>query len=156
MEATLASNADAQLILKLYELRREETMRKARSWMLGQFWPSTLDEFLAVQRAAGTTENAYLRQVASYWDMAASFVLHGALDADLFIECNSENFFLLAKFQDLLPEIRPVMPSFLAKTEQLVQKYGNARQKFEGMVKAVPGRRAAYAARKASASNQAT
>ena len=149
MEATLASNADAQLILKLYELRREETMRKARSWMTGQFWPATIDEFLAVQRAAGTNENCYLRQVSSYWDMAASFVLHGALDADLFIECNSENFFLLAKFQPLMSEIRTVMPSFFAKTEQLVMKHGTARQKFEGMVKAVPGRRAAYEARRA-------
>lgn len=141
MEATLASNADAQLVLKLYELRREETMRKARAWMTGKFWPATIEDFLAVQQATGGEENRYLRQVASYWDMAASFVLHGALDADLFIECNSENFFLLAKFQDLMPEIRKNMPNFLIKTEMLTQKYGNARQKFESMLKGVPRRR---------------
>jgi hypothetical protein len=141
MEATLASNADAQLVLKLYELRREETMRKARAWMTSKFWPATIEEFLAVHQAMGGEENRYLRQVSSYWDMAATFVLHGALDADLFIECNSENFFLLAKFQDLMPEIRKNMPSFLLKTEMLTQKYGNARQKFEGMLKAVPKRR---------------
>jgi hypothetical protein len=141
MEATLASNADAQLILKLYELRREDVMRQARAWMSGQFWPDTIEDFLAVQQASGTTENCYLRQVSSYWDMAATFVLHGALDADLFIECNSENFFLLAKFQPLLESIRKHMPLFLVKTEQLVQRYVTARQKFEGMVKVVPARR---------------
>ena len=107
---TLASGEDAGLILKLYELRREPTMRAARHWLSAQFWPQTAEEVFLVQNEFGSQHNQYLRQVLTYWEMAASFVLRGALDADLFLECNSENIFLLAKFRPLLNEIRVVAP----------------------------------------------
>jgi len=67
----LSTNNDAELILKLYELRTEPTMREARNWITTEFWPNTAEEFFAVQRGRGTKENAYLRQVTSYWEMAA-------------------------------------------------------------------------------------
>ena len=70
--------ADAQLILHLYELRRETEMRKARSWWAGSFWPETAEDYVKVASAFSIPENAWLRQVISYWDMAASFVLRGA------------------------------------------------------------------------------
>ena len=98
--------ADAQLILKLYDLRREAEMRKARNWWLVTFWPMTADDIIKVASALGTDENAWFRQVAGYWDMAASFVNRGILNADLFLEGGSsgEMVFLFAKIQPVLKE----------------------------------------------------
>ena len=72
-----ATAKDAQLILQLYDLRREVELRKARSWWLGEFWPNGADDFMKVAYTMGTQENNWLRQVPSYWSMAASFVLEG-------------------------------------------------------------------------------
>ena len=134
-ESTLATTDDATLILKLYELRTEDTMRQARAWMTGQFFPQTAEEFFAISNAAATQENAWYRQVLSYWEMAAAFVLHGALNADLFVDCNAEPFFLYAKFLPLLPEIRKKMPGFLAKTGQVVEQSPTAQAKVEQMAR---------------------
>lgn len=98
MEQMLASSADAQIILKLYELRTEALMRQARAWVAGEFWPRTADEYFAVANNPADPHNAFLRQVLSYWEMAAAMVLHGAVSAELFLDCNGEGFFFLAKF----------------------------------------------------------
>ena len=143
MDATLANNADAQLILKLYELRTEEGLRSARKWVVGEFWPTTSEEFFAVQRAMGSDHNAYLRQVVSYWEMAAAFVLHGALDAELFFDCVGENLLLLAKFHPILGEIRKELPSFLKNTDELTRRFPAVRQRLEGIVKMLESRAAA-------------
>ena len=79
----MASTADAQVILELYKLRQEEGLRKARNFMGFEFWPKDLEELRAVSRAPGSDKNAYWRQVITYWEMAASLVLRGAVDADL-------------------------------------------------------------------------
>jgi hypothetical protein len=145
-ESTLATTDDAGLILKLYELRTEATMRQARSWMAGEFFPETAEEFFAIPNASGTQENAWFRQVLSYWEMAAAFVLHGALNAELFVDCNTEPFFLYAKFLPLLPEIRKRMPGFLSKLGQVVEQSPTARAKVEQASRNVASRRAAIAA----------
>ena len=75
MERMLASPADAEIILKLYELRTEKEMRQARAWMTGQWWPNTADEFLSVAQNPASEHNAWFRQVATYWEMAAALVL---------------------------------------------------------------------------------
>jgi hypothetical protein len=142
MDTMLATNADAQLILKLYELRTEVGMRKARKWVTEQFWPQTAQDALRVLCAFGTDENAYLRQVLSYWEMAAAFVLHGALDADLFLACNGENLFILAKLHPFLKEIREESPFFLIRTEELTMKFPTARRRLEAMIKREEARRA--------------
>jgi hypothetical protein len=80
------THADAELILKLYEARREPEIRKARHWWLQNFWPQSADEVLAVTRAGGTQENAWFRQVLGYWGIAVSFVQHGILNEALFLE----------------------------------------------------------------------
>jgi hypothetical protein len=143
MDATLANNADAQLILKLYELRTEECLRSARKWVVGEFWPTTGEEFFAVQRAMGTDHNAYLRQVVSYWEMAGAFVLHGALDAELFFDCVGENLLLLAKFHPILGEIRKELPGFLKNTDELTRRFPAVRQRLEGTIKMLESRAAA-------------
>jgi hypothetical protein len=93
----------ADLILKLYDLRREETMRKARNWIFG-FNPTSADEY--VQTMMDPEVGAYLRMVVSYWEMAAAMVNHGAIDADLFNDTTGEHIIVFAKIEPLLAELR--------------------------------------------------
>src|ERR1700761_7710654 len=141
-ESTLATTQDADLVLKLYQLRTESVMRQARKWVVGEFFPDTAEQVLAVQANSASQEAAWLRQVCSYWDMAAAFVLHGALNAELFLDCNPEPFYLYAKFQALLPEIRKKSPNFFAKMEQIVEEYPAARARVEQLVQGMPARKA--------------
>ncbi|HWF67270.1 MAG TPA: hypothetical protein VN670_08195, partial [Acidobacteriaceae bacterium] len=131
---------DAQLILKLYELRREELLRKARRWIVSDFNPKTAEEFLAVINDPGSEKNAYYRQVLSYWEMAASLVLHGAVKPDLFFDSNGEGLYILAKFSPFREEIqaRTGRP-FMRQTSQLVEKYTVARDLFHRMRKQFEG-----------------
>ena len=147
MERMLATPADAEIILKLYELRTEAVMRQARAWM-GQFWPKTAAEYFAVAENMADPHNAYLRQATSYWEMAAALVLHGAVSSELFIDCNGEGFFLLAKFAPLLDEIRAKYPGFLMKTSELINRYSAAAQRYETTLKMVDGIRERMAAAK--------
>src|SRR5208282_218725 len=142
-ESTLATTADADLILKLYQLRTEATMREARAWMTGQFFPQTVEEFFAVSNGFAMKENAWYRQVLSYWEMAAAFVLHGALNAELFVDCNAEPFFLYAKFLPLLPEIRKKMPGFLFKVGQVVEQSPAAQARVEQAARNLAAKQAA-------------
>jgi hypothetical protein len=82
MERMLASPADAEIILSLYKLRTETLMRQARAWVTGAFWPTTAEEFLAVSESPDDPHSAWLRQVITYWEMAAAMVLHGAVSAE--------------------------------------------------------------------------
>ena len=84
--AKKATANDAQVVMQLYDLRREAEMRKARSWFAGEFWPQDADEFLKVVNAFGSQENAWMRQVSGYWDMATAFVVHGAVNEELFLQ----------------------------------------------------------------------
>jgi hypothetical protein len=154
MDTMLATNADAQLILKLYELRTEQGLRSARKWIGEEFWPTTAEEFFAVWHASGTEHNAYLRQVLSYWEMAGSFVLHGALDADLFFDCNGENLFLLAKFHFLLGEIRKQAPGFLKNTEELTRRFPAEGLRLERMIEKMELRREKMELRRAAPAHQ--
>lgn len=142
MERMLATPADAEIILRLYELRRETVMRQARAWVLGEFWPKSADEYLAVALNAADPHNAYIRQVTSYWEMAAAMVLHGSLSAELFVDCNGEGFFLLAKFASFLDELRQRQPMFLSKTSELVKRIPAAAARYEAALKNIEGMRA--------------
>jgi hypothetical protein len=119
--ANKATYDDANLILRLYELRREETMRKARQWF-GSFTPKNQDEIQKVT-TFGTQENAYMRMVLSYWDMAASMVTSGVLNEELFLESGGELLFTWEKVREIVPESRKRMnnPSYLKNLETLAQ-----------------------------------
>src|SRR5246127_4218070 len=129
------TSADAELILKLYDLRREAEMRKARQWWVGEFFPENADDFLKVAWAMGTQENNWLRQVGGYWSMAASFVLQGALNEELFLQpaVSGEMYFLLAKVQPFLKELREKSgdPLMFANVEKVItgSKFGRERLK---------------------------
>ena len=137
MERMLATPADAEIILKLYELRTEAVMRQARAWMTGEFWPAAVEEFNAVAENPKDPHNPHLRQVITYWEMAAALVLHGAVSADLFVDCNAEGFFLLAKFAPILDAIREKNPTFLSKTTEVVNRFAAAAQRYESIQKRV-------------------
>jgi hypothetical protein len=142
MERMLATPADAEIILKLYQLRTEALMRQARAWMIGEFWPATAEEFLAVATNPGDPHNAWFRQVVTYWEMAAAMVLHGAVSAELFVDCNAEGFYLLAKFAHILEGIREKMPTFMIKTSELINRFTAASARYEGVLKNAEVRRA--------------
>src|SRR5581483_3950410 len=116
-----ATHADAELVLKLYDLRRESVMREARNFIAG-FNPQSADEIVALVNVSGTKENAYFRQVTSFWEMAATLVLHGTLNEGLFLDVAGELFFIYAKFAPFLEEVRAKleMPGFLAKSEEII------------------------------------
>jgi hypothetical protein len=122
-----AAYQSAELILKLYELRREETMRKARSWFI-TFNPDTADDIGAVLRGE---HSAYFRMVTSFWDMAASFVNNGAIDEKMFNDANGEHIVVFAKMEPVLEQHRKNVgqPHYLAQLEQLVQRVPNAKER---------------------------
>ena len=96
---------DANLILRLYEMRREERMRKARAWFTGQFKVATWDD---LQKLAppGSDENASFRMVVTYWDMVGSFITSGVLHKELFFQSGRELLLVWERLRDVLPEIR--------------------------------------------------
>ena len=126
-----ATATDAELILKLYELRRDPEMRKARDAMFTNFWPESAEAFLEVARAYGTDLNRYLRQVFGYWDMACSLVLHGALDEDLFFDCSNEMYPLFAKVHPFTREFREATgsPDAFLNMEKLIMSTEQSRER---------------------------
>jgi hypothetical protein len=141
MERMLATPADAEIILKLYELRTEAVMRQARAWVTGEFWPVTAAEFFAVAENPADLHNAWLRQVLTYWEMAAAMVVHGAVSEELFVDCNGEGFFLLAKFAPLLDAIREKNPDFMVKTSELVSRFSAATLRYDVILNRVEAMR---------------
>jgi hypothetical protein len=141
--------ADAELILKLYDLRREAEMRKARNWWLIDFWPQNSDDIIKIAMALGTQENAWLRQVGGYWDMAANLVIQGALSEELFLTpgISGEMFFIFAKVQPYLKDFREKLsaPDAFATIEKLVMKTKAGRER----LKTLQGRQAAFLKRRA-------
>ncbi|HUJ21743.1 MAG TPA: hypothetical protein VLX58_09495 [Bryobacteraceae bacterium] len=100
-----ATYEDANLLLRLYELRREDKMRAARDWFMKNFHASTLEEMLKLC-PPGSQENAYLRMVTSYWDMAASFVTGGVMHQELFTQNSRELLFVWERVRDVLAAMR--------------------------------------------------
>jgi hypothetical protein len=148
------THADAELILKLYDARREAELRKARSWYIGTFWPQSADEIIAIIRAMNTQENAWFRQVGGYWGMAASFVSHGVLNEELFLEpsFSGEMFFIYAKVAPFLKELREKMqnPGLFAGIEKIITGSQAARDRFAQVSKNVENARKSRLEAKAS------
>jgi hypothetical protein len=122
----------ANLILKLYELRREETMRKARTWFT-RFDPQSAQDVMNAMMNEETS--AYLRMVTTYWEMAASLVNNGAVDEKMFNDANGEHVFVFAKLQPILGELRQVFdsPQAFAHLERLVMNMPDAQERLDKM-----------------------
>jgi hypothetical protein len=121
---------EAGLILKLYELRREETMRKARDWYFREFNPQNMAEFSA---AIFGEHSGHVRMVVTYWDMAAALVNRGAISLDLFTETNGEHIGIFAKIEPILGEIRAAFgPQYASNLEKLIDATPDGRKRTAG------------------------
>lgn len=120
----------ADLILKLYDLRREETMRKARNWIWG-FNPTSAQEYMTTMMDPEV--GAYLRMVTSYWDMAAAMVNHGAIDAELFNDTAGEHMFIFAKVEPFLADLREMWqePKAFQHLEKVIFDQPNGAEKLK-------------------------
>src|SRR5271165_3588525 len=134
MSTPQATYNDADLLLTLYDLRREPVMREARTFF-AQFAPKSVDDILKVTNAFGTKEQAYLRQVVGYWEMAASLVNRGALNRELALDNFQEMFFVYAKIQPYLEAFRQEMgmPQFMRQAQQLAESSAETRERTAAM-----------------------
>jgi hypothetical protein len=127
----MSKHHDAELILKLYELRREPVMREARNWFF-TFNPQKPEDFLDT---VTSDKSGYYRMVISYWDMAASLVNNGAIDAQMFNDANGEHLFVYAKMEPFLAYLRRENgnPNFLAHLEKVVKEIPDYEEKIEAL-----------------------
>ena len=118
----------ATLIIRLYELRRDSTMREARNWFARSFNPSSIDD---VMQVVSGPNSAHFRMVTSYWDMACSFVLNGAIDEQMFNDANGEQHVVFAKIEPFIGEYRSRTgnPAYLASLEKLVMRAPGAKER---------------------------
>jgi hypothetical protein len=123
----MSKQDEANLILKLYDLRREPVMREARNWFF-TFNPTSAADYMETMFGE---HSGHARMVISYWDMAASLVNNGAIDAQMFNDANGEHFFVFAKIEPILEEIRTAsnQPEFLKNFETLVRQAPNSAER---------------------------
>lgn len=136
-----ATHKDAELCLKLYELRRDETLRKARNYVLFQFNPTNQEEFDKIAFAFGTPEQTYCRMVWSYWEQAAATVTRGAVHGELFDDFGGEMYFMYAKFRKFIPAVRrEINPHFLEHIEELANSTKERKERVERAWKSIQER----------------
>ena len=138
---------EAGLILKLYELRREDTMRKARDWYFREFNPESMED---ITKALFSEHSGHVRMVWTYWDMAAALVNHGAISLDLFVDTNGEHIGTFLKVEPFLAELRANFGAhYLVNLEKLIDAMPDGRQRMAALrerMKAMRGRLAAQSA----------
>jgi hypothetical protein len=127
----MSKQEDANLILKLYDLRREAVMRDARNWFF-TFNPTSIQDFFDTLLGE---HSGHYRMVVSYWDMAASMVNQGAIDEELFLASGGEMIFVYAKIARFLPELRQTFgsPELLQNMEMLIKRIPNIDEKIAQM-----------------------
>jgi hypothetical protein len=148
----MSKQEDANLILRLYELRREPVMREARNWLFS-FNPTNAAEYMEAMMGE---HSAHLRMVVSYWDMAASMVNNGAIDEQMFNDANGEHLFVFAKIEPVLEELRQQFnqPDMLKHFETLVRRVPENKEKLAGIRERIKMIQATMAERaKAQAAN---
>lgn len=109
----------AELVLKLYDLRREKKMRKARDWFV-RWFPNSAEDYM--KTVMDPKVGAYLRMVTSYWEMAAALVNQGCIDPEVFDVTNGEHYIMFAKIEPILPELRTLndRPTLFAQVEKQI------------------------------------
>ena len=144
----MSKQAEADLILKLYELRREGTMRKARDWYFLEFNPESMAD---ISNAMFSEHSGHLRMVLTYWDMAAALVNHGAIDMSFFNDANGEQIGVFSKVEPFLGEFRSAYnPQFLVNLEKLIDATPNGRKRTAGARERMKGVRSEIATRQQS------
>ena len=127
----MGKHEDADLILKLYDLRRESVMREARNWLF-TFNPTSIED---VMQAMVSEHGGHLRMVMSYWDMACALVTNGAIDETLFNQTNGEHIFVYMKIEPVIEDIRKMFdnPEFLKSLETVVKRIPDIETKLPQM-----------------------
>ncbi len=128
---------DAELALKVYDLRRETVMRQSRSIMTTQFWPKSYEELFEVTQPSHDW-NAAFRQVTSFWEMVYGFAKHGIVNPDFWVENNGEGLFLFSKFAPYVERLRQeITPTAFTNVEWIATNCETGRTRFELMKKRV-------------------
>lgn len=127
----MGKHEDADLILKLYDLRRETVMREARNWLF-TFNPTSVQDVMETMMGE---HSGHFRMVISYWDMACALVTNGAIDEDLFNQTNGEHVFVYMKIEPVLQDIRTMFnnPDFLKNLETVVKRIPDIETKLPEM-----------------------
>ena len=127
----MGKTEEADLILKLYDLRREATMREARNWLF-TFNPTSIQDVMEIMMGE---HSGHFRMVISYWDMACAMVTNGAIDEELFNQTNGEHIFVYMKIQPVLEDIRKMFdnPEFLKNLETVVKRIPEIETKLPAM-----------------------
>jgi len=127
----MGKHEDADLILKLYDLRREAVMREARNWLF-TFNPTGIQDVMEVMMGE---HSGHFRMVVSYWDMACAMVVNGAIDEELFNQTNGEHMFVYMKVEPVLQDIRAMFdnPEFLKSLETVVKRMPNIEARIASM-----------------------
>ena len=149
----MSKQEDADLILKLYDLRREAVMRDARNWFF-TFNPTSIQDFVDMMLS---DKNAYFRQVVSYWEMAATLVNHGAIDEAMFTDANGEHLFVYSKIEPFIPALKEAfqMTEYLPNLEALIKRTPNSAERLNQIrerMKTFAAMRAEHAAKASAAS----
>ena len=148
----MSKQAEAGLILKLYELRREDTLRKARDWYFREFNPQSMADF---NSAIFGEHSGHLRMVVTYWDMAAALVNNGAISLEFFNDANGEHIGVFSKIEPLLGEIRAAYgPQFATAFEKLIDATPDGRKRTAEARERMKAIRAELAAKQAKAAQQ--
>jgi hypothetical protein len=141
----MSKHEEADLILKLYDLRREATMREARDWYFKEVNPESVAD---VTNVLFGEHSGHLRMIWSYWDMAAALVNHGAISKDLFSDTNGEHMAVFLKTEPVLGEVRAAInPQILSQVEKLIDATAEGRERLATMRERIKQMRAAMAAR---------
>lgn len=121
---------DANLILRLYELRREEKLRAAREWYRTKCVPLSAEDIKTLYNTPGE-QNTNFRMATTYWDMACSFVASGVLHPELFIQSGSESLMIWSRVEEFVPHIRQEMgmPWFLGNIEKTIAMTPSAQER---------------------------
>ena len=128
---------DAELVLRVYELRREPVMREARAALNQKFYPRTFEDVLAVTKAEHPLNAAY-RQVGTYWEMVYGFARHGIVHADFWMESNGEGLFLFARVAPHLARIRAeISPVAFRHAEWASKESAEGRRLFQAFTERV-------------------
>lgn len=122
---------DADLVLRLYEMRREAVMRQSRDAIMAKFWPGTYEEFIAVTKFDNPL-NAAFRQVSSYWEMAYGMAARGIMNGDYLAENGGEGMFLFAKIEPFLAQFRKEgSPVAFKNAEWIVTQTEEGKKRYE-------------------------
>ncbi len=122
----------AQSLMRLYDLRREAKLREARIWVATSFNPRSIEDFAAITQ---TDEYTNFRMVSGYWDMAASFVVAGAIDPEMFQAVSGEMLLLYCKVELMIDELRESVgnPGLLKYVQAVADEWPGAKDRMAGM-----------------------